>query len=129
MGYLTSLDVSLVVYIMISEHLPIGSLRAKVKCLSQKNGNNADKCGMYLCVCVCVCVCVQLLSHVHLFAIPWIVACQAPLFMRFPRQEYWNGLPFPSPGVFPKPGIEPASPALVGRFSTTEPPGKPDLSL
>ena len=45
--------------------------------------------------------------------------------MGFPRQESWRGLPFPTPGDLPGPGIEPASPALVGRFFTTEPPGKP----
>ena len=56
---------------------------------------------------------------------PWAIALQAPLSMGFPRQEYWHGLPFPSPGDPPNPGIEPASPALAGRFFTTEPPGKP----
>jgi len=45
--------------------------------------------------------------------------------MGFPRQEYRSGLPFPSPGDLPNPGIKPAFPALVGRFLTTEPPGKP----
>ena len=45
-------------------------------------------------------------------ATPWTVACQAPLSMRFSRQEYWSGLPFPSPGGLPDPGIEPRSPAL-----------------
>ena len=45
-----------------------------------------------------VCVCVQSLSHVQLFVTPWTLACQAPLSMGFPRQEYWSGLPFPSPG-------------------------------
>ena len=45
-------------------------------------------------------------------ATPWTVACQAPLSMRFSRQEYWTGLPFPSPGDLPDPGIEPRSPAL-----------------
>ena len=44
--------------------------------------------------------------------IPWTVACQAPLSMEFSRQEYWSGLPFPSPGDLPDPGIEPGSPAL-----------------
>ena len=44
--------------------------------------------------------------------------------MGFSRQEYWSGLPFPSPGDLPKPGIKPASPALTGRFLTTEPSGK-----
>ena len=59
------------------------------------------------------------------FAILWTVACQAPLSMRFPRQEYWSGLSFPSPGDLPDPGIEPMSLALAGEFFTTEPPGKP----
>ena len=45
--------------------------------------------------------------------------------MGFPRQEYWSGLPFPSPGDLPDPGIEPTSPAMPGKFFTTEPPGKP----
>ena len=45
--------------------------------------------------------------------------------MGFPKQEYWSGLPFPSPGDLPNPGIEPTPPALAGRFFTTEPPGKP----
>ena len=53
------------------------------------------------------------------------VARQVPLSMEFSRQEYWGGLPFPSPGDLPHPGIEPGSPALAGRFFTTEPPGKP----
>jgi len=52
-------------------------------------------------------------------------AHQALLPMGFPRQEYWSGLPFPSPGDFPGPEIEPASPVLAGGFFTTEPPGKP----
>ena len=49
--------------------------------------------------------------------------------MGFPRQEYWSGLPFPSPGPLPDPGIKPASPALLGRFFTAEPPGKPLFCL
>ena len=55
---------------------------------------------------------VKLLSCVRLFAPPWTVAYQAPPSMRFSRQEYWSGLPFPSPGDLPNPGIEPGSPAL-----------------
>ena len=51
-------------------------------------------------------------SHVQLFAIPWIVAYQASLSMGFSRQEYWSGVPFPSPGDLPDPGIEPGSPTL-----------------
>ena len=56
---------------------------------------------------------------------PWAVACQAPLSMGFSREEYWSGLPFPSPGNLPDPEIEPTSPALAGGFFTTEPSGKP----
>ena len=66
---------------------------------------------------------VQLLSCVQLFATPWTVTCQAPLSMRFSRQEYWSGLPLPLPGDLPDPGIEPESlifPALADRFFTTK---------
>ena len=52
----------------------------------------------------------------------WTKACQAPLPMGFSRQEYWSGLPFPSPGDLPDPGIKPEFPALAGGFSTTAPP-------
>jgi len=55
---------------------------------------------------------VKLLSHVRLFVTPWAVAYQAFLSMGFSRQEYWSGLPFPSPGDLPDPGIELRSPAL-----------------
>ena len=55
---------------------------------------------------------------------PWTVAHQLSLSMGFSRQEYWDGLPFPSPRDLPGPGIEPESPALAGGFFTTEPPGK-----
>ena len=50
---------------------------------------------------------------------------QLPLSMRFPRQEYWRGLPFPSPGDLPDPVIEPAFPTSAGGFFTVDPPGKP----
>ena len=56
---------------------------------------------------------------------PWTVALEGPLSMEFPRQEYWSGLPFSSPGDLPDPGIKPVSPALAGGFFTTEPPRKP----
>ena len=59
-----------------------------------------------------MCMCV--LSHfscIQLFAAPWTAAHQHPLSMGFSRQEYWNGLPFPSPGNLPNPGIQPTSPA------------------
>ena len=55
---------------------------------------------------------VRSLSRVYLFVTPWTVAYEAPLSMGFSRQAYWNGLPFPSPGDLPNPGIEPGSPAL-----------------
>ena len=65
-----------------------------------------------------------MLSCVQFFATTWTVARQAPLSMGFFWQEYWNGLPFPSPGHLPDPGIKPASLALAGGFFTTEPSGK-----
>ena len=63
------------------------------------------------------------------FVTPWTVTHQDPLSVGFPRQEYWSGLPFPSPGDFPDPGIKHWHPALTGRFFTTEPPGKASLPL
>ena len=60
------------------------------------------------------------LSHVQLYVTPWTTA-----FMGFPRQEYWSGLPFPSTGAVPIPGIEPGSPALQVDSFITESPGKP----
>ena len=65
------------------------------------------------------------LSDVQFFVTPWTVARQAPLSTEFSRQEYWNGLPFSSPGDLPDSGIRPVSPALAGGFFTTEPPEKP----
>ena len=70
---------------------------------------------------------VKSFSRVRLFAIPWTVAYQALPLMGLSRQEHWRGLPFPSPGDLPDPRIKPVSPALAGRFFTTEPPGKPIL--
>ena len=65
------------------------------------------------------------LGCVRLFATPWTAAHQAPLSMGFSRQEYWSGLPFPSPGDLPVPGIEPGSPTLQASSLPSEPPGKP----
>ena len=62
------------------------------------------------------------LSRVRLFATPWTAAYQAPLSRGFSRQEYWSGLPFPSPEDLPNPGIEPRSPALEADALTSEPP-------
>ena len=64
----------------------------------------------------------SLFSRVRLFAAPWTVAYQVPLSMGFSRQEYWSGLPFPSPGDLPDRGIKFTSlmsPALAGKFFTT----------
>ena len=74
----------------------------------------------------------SVLSSVRLFATQWTVALQAPLSMKFPRQEYWSGFPLPTRGDLPDPGIEPTSlvsPALAGGFFTTVSPGKPLLVL
>ena len=71
------------------------------------------------------CVHAQSLSHVQLFVTLWTVGRQAPPSMEISGQEYWSGLPFPSPGDLPNPGIKLSSPALAGEFFTTEPPGKP----
>ena len=63
-----------------------------------------------------ICVLYMRVSHSvvsNSFAIPWTVAHQVPLSMEFSRQEYWNGLPFPSPGDLPNPGTERGSPALL----------------
>ena len=67
---------------------------------------------------------VKSLSHVRLFATPWTVAYQVPPSMGFSRQEYWSGLPFPSPGNLPNPGIEPGSPTFQADALNSEPPGK-----
>ena len=101
-------------------------------------------CIRTLCVCVCASLGQNISEYIQipslrllLFsqevmsnpATPWTVASQVPLSTEFPRQEYWSGLPFPSPRDLPDPGIELVSPALAGIFFTTEPPGKPTFSL
>ena len=74
--------------------------------------------GSFFLVSVCA-------SHSVMFVTPWTVAHQAPLSMGFSRQEYWSGLPFPSPGDLPNPGIKPGSPALQADSLPSEPPCKP----
>ena len=69
-----------------------------------------------------------MLSHVRLFATPQTIACQAHLFMGFSRQEYWSGLPFPSPEDLPNPGIKPGSPTLQTDSLLSESPGKPSAA-
>ena len=81
------------------------------------------------CSIVCVLSC---LSRVQLFLTPWTVAHQAPLSMGFSRQEYWKGLPFPSPGDLPDPGIEPAAlmpPASADGLFTSAPPPTREAQL
>ena len=74
-----------------------------------------------------ICVCTHARAHsaaqsCQLSATPRTVACQAPLSKEFSVQEYWSGLPFPTPGIFPIQELKPVSPVLAGRFFTTEPP-------
>ena len=83
------------------------------------------------CVRVCVRLCVLVAGSCLIVAL-WTAAHQVPLSMGFSRQEYWSGLPFPTPGDLPDPGLEPASPvppALAGGFFTLEPPGKPTWGM
>ena len=70
---------------------------------------------------------VKWLSRVRLFATPWTVAYKAPLSMEFSRKEYWSGLPFPSPGDLPDPGIEPRFPTLQADSLLSEPREAPVL--
>ena len=81
------------------------------------------------CYVALFCEWVKSLSRVWLFVTPWTVAHQAPPSVGFSRQEYWSGLPFPSPGDLPDPGIEPRSSALRADALTSEPPGSPILCL
>ena len=85
-------------------------------------------------MCIWACVVKQLflivhecvlshINHVQLFLTPWAVALQVSPSMGVPRQEYWSGLPFPSPGDLPNPGIKLKTPALANRFFTAEPTG------
>ena len=77
---------------------------------------------VYMCVC-------QLLSYVHLFVTARTIALQAPLFLKFFRQEYWSGQLFPSPGDLPSPGIKRSSPAWQADSLPSEPPGKPVIFI
>ena len=78
---------------------------------------------VYRSVCVCVCVCVLVTQSCP------TLHSQAPLSMEFSRQEYWSGLPFPSPGDLPNPGIELKSPELQADSLPSEPPGRPGILL
>ena len=95
----------------------------RLGCLYCSKATFSELCSCFSWNTVSICIlhaCV--LSHVRLFYDPWTVACQAPLSMAFSRQEWWSGLPVPSPVDLPNPGIEPASllsPALSRKFFTT----------
>ena len=92
-----------------------------------RSSQSTEYSSLCYAVCVCVCVCV---SRSVVFETPWAVAHQASLSMGFSRQEYWSGLSCLPPGNLPDPGVEPTflmSPALAGRFFTTELPGRPLL--
>ena len=71
----------------------------------------------------------KLLSRVRLFVTPWAIAYHAPPSMGFSREEYWSGLPFPSPGDLPISGIEPGSPTFQAEALTSEPPGKSPVNF
>ena len=75
-------------------------------------------------LCTGAVLCVKSLSRVRLFVTLWTVTPQAPLTMGSSRQEHWRGLPCPSPGDLPDPGIEPGSPALQAESLPSEPPAK-----
>ena len=87
-----------------------------------------------MCVCVCVCahtcmrMCICVLCHVRLFATPSTVACQTPLLMGFFQAIIHEWVVISSSRGSSDPGVELVSPALTGRFCTTEPPGKPENS-
>ena len=92
---------------------------ATYRCIKLPTRHAEDPYSKQLCACL-----LSHFSHVRLFETPQTVALQAPLSMGFSRQEYQSGLPFPSPGDLPHPGIEPASPAspaLAGEFLTAAP--------
>ena len=76
-----------------------------------------------------LCAVLSHFSHVSLFEILWTIALHAPLSMGFSQQEHYNGLPFPSPGNLPNPGIEPGSPALQAEALPSERAGKPRLDI
>ena len=82
--------------------------------------SQAQRCKLYLCLCELL-SCLVALSRVRLFVALCTAARQAPLSVAFLRQEYWSGLPFPSPGNHPNPGIEPRSPALQADSLPAEP--------
>ena len=111
-----SLDFGLKFFLLFfSQNQPISLLPHSGIRVSQTPVLSHYSAWLHSCLC-------QSLSRVRLFATPWGAAHQGPLSMGFSRQEYWSGLPFPSPGYLPNPGIKPTSlvsPSLTGGFFTT----------
>ena len=98
----------------------------KARLLLQGHGydmNRAWASYVYMCVCVSHSVMSDSLQT------PWTLAYQTPLFMEFSRQEYWSGLPFPSPWDHPDSGIKPRSPALMADSLPSKPVGKPNICI
>ena len=101
--------------------ISLGSGSAELLGLPLRSGTSLLLVTVTLEITECVCVRAQSCPTLCNSMQP----CQAPLSMKFPRQEYWSGLPFPFPGDLSDPGMEPPSPALAGGFFTTKPPGEP----
>ena len=118
-GQGSALYVPVCSYSFTSDSQPLGAWTVSI--------SSVLSCGAKQSMCLNACALVHF-SRVRLFVTLWSVACQAPLSMGFSRQEYWSGLPFPSAGHLPNPGIKPispASPALQVDSWPTEPCGKP----
>ena len=112
----------------LHSHLKLGKSAPSNIALNRDRGVRASFMNIHhlfgvLSLVIYVCVSRSVMSN---SATPWTVVCQAPLSMEFFRQEYWSGLPFPSPGNLPDPEIEPGSPALQADSLRSEPPGKPE---
>ena len=107
----------------IIKHIHFKSEVNRIKCEMFFNKYTRSRKVLMSSLIFNVCTYVKVVSCVQVFATPWTVAHQATLSMGFSRQEYWSGLPFPSPGDLPKPGIEPMSPTLQANSLPSEPPG------
>ena len=104
--------------------------KVKIHCDFWRNFLSITTFSVPLPPAVCLCACVlSRFSRVRLFVTPWTVARQAPLFMGFSRQEYWNEEPFPSPGDLTDAGIEPRSPTLQQILYSLSHQGSPELSV
>ena len=105
-------------------HLEMKKINIQKQCQYKFTNMCRCQCNWRMSLIFLVKVKVKSLSWVRLFVTPWTVPYQVPPAMEFSRQEYWSGLPFPSPGDLPHPGIEPRSPALQADVLPSELPGK-----